>query len=144
MLVETLLDCESGQWNSSAMKNSFLPHEAMTILSISISQNLPNDAWVWAWTKKGIFTVKSAYLVAHEWLSEGRSLGTGGEESNRQKKKEFWTTIWGLKCPSKVRHFLWQVCKNILPTNLCLWLRKVSKDDRCGLCGLVESSGHAL
>ena len=94
--------------------------------------------------KKCIFTVKSAYHVAHGWLTEGRSLGAGGEESNMQKKKEFWTTIWGLKCPHKVRHFLWQACKNILPTNHCLWLRKVSKEDRCGLCGLVESSGHAL
>ena len=144
VLVETILDCELGQWNSSAVRNSFLPHEASTILSISISQNLPEDAWVWAWTKKGIFTVKSAYHVAHGWLSERRSLGTGGEESNRQKKKKFWTSIWSLKCPGKVRHFLWKVCKNILPTNLSLWLRKVSKDKRCGLCGLAESSGHAL
>ena len=74
----------------------FLPHEASTILSIPISQNLLDDAWVWAWTKKGIFSVKSAYHVALGWLSEGRSLGTGGEESNRQKKKKFWTSIWSL------------------------------------------------
>ena len=96
VLVETLLDCELGQSNSSAVRNSFLPHEASTILSIPISQNLPEDAWVWAWTKKGIFSVKSAYHVALGWLSEGRSLGTGGEESNRQKKKKFWTSIWSL------------------------------------------------
>ena len=61
-----------------------------------------------------------------------------------QKKKEFWTTIWGLKCSSKVKHFLWRACKNILPTNYCLRLRKVFKEDGCGLCGLVEYSGHAL
>ena len=116
----------------------------MTILSIPISQNLPDDSLVWAWTKKGIFTVKSAYHVAHGWLAEGRGSGVGGEESNMNKKKEFWTTIWGLKCPSKVKNFLWRACKNILPTNYCLWLRKVSKEDGCRLCGLVESSGHAL
>ena len=88
--------------------------------------------------------VKSAYHVAHRWLVEGRGTGAGGEESNMNKKKEFWKTIWGLKCPSKVRHFLWRASKNILPTNYCLWLRKVSKGDGCRLCGLVESSGHAL
>ena len=60
------------------------------------------------------------------------------------KKKEFWKAIWGLKCPSKVRHFMWRACKNILPTNYCLCLRKVSKGDKCRLCGMVESSGHAL
>ena len=64
------------------MRNSFLPYEAMTILSIPISQNLPDDSLVWAWTKKCIFTVKSAYHVAHRWLTKGRSLGAGGEESN--------------------------------------------------------------
>ena len=129
------------------VRNSFLPHEAMTILSILISQNLPDDSLVWAWTKKGIFTVKSAYHVAHGWLAEGRGLGAGGEESNMNKKKEFWTTIWGLKCPSKVKNFLWRACKNILPTNYCLWLRKVSKEMGVGcvdwlnprvmLCGIA-------
>ena len=39
---------------------------------------------------------------------------------------------------------MWRACKNILPTNLCLCLRKVSDVDECGLCGMVESSGHAL
>ena len=59
-------------------------------------------------------------------------------------KKEFWKAIWGLKCPSKVRHFMWRACKNILPTNLCLCIRKVSIGDECGLCRMVKSSGHAL
>ena len=81
-LVETLLGRDLGWWNTSAVRNSFLPHEAMTILSIPISQNLPDDSLVWAWTKKGIFTIKSAYHVAHGWLIEGRGLGAGGEESN--------------------------------------------------------------
>ena len=39
---------------------------------------------------------------------------------------------------------MWRASKNILPTNFCLCLWKVSKGDGCGLCGLVESSGHAL
>ena len=39
---------------------------------------------------------------------------------------------------------MWRACKNILPTNLCLCLRKVSDVDECGLWGMVESSGHAL
>ena len=143
-LVESLLNREIGGWNTSVVKNCFLPHEAEAILSIPISNCLPDDALVWAWNKKGNFTVKSAYHVAHEWLMDGRSKGAGCEGSNPNKKKDFWKTIWGLKCPSKVKHFMWRACKNILPTNYCLCLRKVSKGDECGLCGLVESSGHAL
>ena len=39
---------------------------------------------------------------------------------------------------------MWRACKNILPTNYCLSLRKVTMADECVLCGKVESSGHAL
>ena len=143
-LVKSLLDRVFGGWNTSIVKNCFLPHEAEAILSIPISQSLPDDALVWAWTKKGIFSVKSAYHVAHEWLVEGRGKGVGCEGSNLHKKKEFWKAIWGLKCPSKARNFMWRACKNILLTNLCLCIRKVSNGDECGLRGMVESSGHAL
>ena len=62
------------------MKNNFLPHEVEAILSIPISQSLPDDALVRVWTKKGIFTVKSAYHVAHGWLVEGKGKGAESEE----------------------------------------------------------------
>ena len=39
---------------------------------------------------------------------------------------------------------MWKACKNILPTNYCLSLRKVTMADECVLCGKVESSRHAL
>ena len=79
-LVETLLDREFGRRNTNVVKNSFLPHEVEAILSIPISQSLPDDALVWVWTKKGIFTVQSAYHVAHGWLVEGRGRGAESEE----------------------------------------------------------------
>ena len=96
-LVEILLDREFRRWNTSVVKNSFLPHEAEAILSIPISQSLSDDALVWAWTKKGNFTVKSVYHVAHGWLVEGRGRGARSGESNLNKKKELWKAIWGLK-----------------------------------------------
>ena len=79
-LVETLLDREFRRWNTNVVKNSFLPHEVEAILSIPISQSLPDDALVRVWTKKGIFTVKSAYHVAHGWLVEGKGRGAESEE----------------------------------------------------------------
>ena len=134
--MENLLDQEFGRWNTSVVKNCFLPHEVEAILSIPISQSMLDDALVWAWTKQGNFTVKSAYHVAHGWLVEGKGKGAGSEESNLNKKKEFWKAIWGLKCPSKVRHFMWRACKNILPINYCLCLRKVSKGMSVGCMGM--------
>ena len=120
-LVEYFIDRETGGWDTSAVKNVFLPFEVEAILSIPISPSLPKDALIWAWTKKGDFMVKSAYQVALKWLAEDRGREAGGEELNVRRKKEFWTAIWGLNCPNKVKMFMWRACKNILPTNYCLW-----------------------
>ena len=87
---------------------------------------------------------QSAYQVALQWLAEDRGRGAGGEVLNGRRKKEFWSAIWGLNCPNKVKMFMWRACKNILPTNHCLWRRKVSTEDDCVFCGMSESSGHAL
>ena len=48
------------------------------------------------------------------------------------------------RAESKIKQFMWRACKNILPTNYCLKLRKIPIEDAYGVCGLVESSGHAL
>ena len=58
--------------------------------------------------------------------------------------REFWNFIWKLECPNKVKQSFWKACKNILPTNSTLVSRKITRDDSCGLCGLCETSGHAL
>ena len=55
-----------------------------------------------------------------------------------------WKLVWSLKCPNKVKHFLWRACKNVLPTKHCLKYRKVILEDNCDLCGEYESSGHIL
>ena len=64
--------------------------------------------------------------------------------SDQKKRGEFWDFIWQLNCPSKVKQFMWRACKNILPTNYCLKLKKIPLEDVCGVCGKVESSGHVL
>ena len=55
-----------------------------------------------------------------------------------------WKLVWSLKCPNKVKHFLWRACKNALPTKQCLVHRKVIEEDKCDFCGECESSGHIL
>ena len=143
-MVDSLLDREGGGWNKNLVCSVFLPYEAETILSIPISHTFPEDAITWAWTQNGRFTVSSGYKVACSWLKEQRGSTDGGEASNPKKWNEFWKFIWSLHCPSKVKHFMWRACKNILPTNYGLKLKRIPVEDVCGVCGKVESSGHAL
>ena len=39
---------------------------------------------------------------------------------------------------------VWRACKNTLPTKLRLKARGIGKDGGCNMCGVDESSGHAL
>ena len=52
--------------------------------------------------------------------------------------------VWQLQCPSKIKHFLWRACKNILPTKNRLINRGVGQEDGCNLCGYSETFGHIL
>ncbi|XP_075669695.1 uncharacterized protein LOC142639391 [Castanea sativa] len=75
---------------------------------------------------------------------EGNHKADRGCTSNSGKLRELWRSIWGIQCQNRVKHFLWRACKNILPTNYNLKLRKVAIEDKCALCGKSESSGHIL
>ena len=142
--VEQLIDRENGSWDAVLVRSNFLAHEAEVILGIPLSPTLPEDSLVWAWTKKGSFTVKSAYGVAFNFLKEGKKQNDKEGSSYRTKTREFRKFIWQLECPNKVKQFFWKALKNILPTNSWLASRKITKDDSCGLCGLCETSGHIL
>ena len=124
-MVDSLLDRERGGWDKNLVCSVFLPYEVDNILSIPISHTFPEDALAWAWTKNGIFTVSSGYKVACSWLKEQKGTADGGEASNPKKRNEFWNFIWSLNCLSKVKHFMWRACKNILPINLDLKLKKI-------------------
>ena len=115
---------------------------------------MPEDSLIWAWSKNGELTVRSAYKVALKVLKEGRLPNDRGECSDKGKMAGLWKLVWQLKCPNKIKLFLWRACKNILPTNLSLVSRKVGSDITvvfvenvnlpvilCGIVGLRHRSG---
>ena len=143
-LVASLINSETGSWDISLVKENFIPHDVEAILSIPISPHLPDDSQIWTGTLNEKFTVRSAYHVAHKWLAEELNKVDGGSASNSKKMSELWGSIWGLQCQNRVKQFLWRACKNILPTNYNLKLRKVAIEDKCAVCGNPKSSGHVL
>ena len=82
--------------------------------------------------------------MAQKVLKEDLSRGEGGSSSDNSGMKAIWKIVWRLNCPSKIKHLLWRACKNILPTKLRLKAQGIDVDEKCDICGNVESSRHAL
>ena len=84
--------------------------------------------------------MKSGYKFLCEFLTP---------DSNRSQTsdsmKSFWKSIWKLKVPGKIKHFLWKACTNSLPTKENLLKRKILQESGCPRCsGSSEFVVHAL
>jgi len=60
--------------------------------------------------------VKSAYYIAMRVVE----VNGNGESTAKHNQAPFWKRIWQLNVPPKVQIFVWQACRNGLPTMLNL------------------------
>ena len=96
---------------------------------------------LWKATKRGIFTVKSAY----DMLEAEKQRSKTGECSYMAKLRWLWRKNWKLAVPGKVKHFLWRAYHESLPTNQQLHRRKIRANPLCSIYALAkESTHHAL
>ena len=112
-----------------------------TILKIPLSHNLPEDKLIWIGNKKGEFSVKSAYHIAHNMIESA----VEGECSARDPNRLLWRKLWHLNLPAKIKIFAWRACENGLPTYDNISKRGISCNTACPNCGLEpEDINHAL
>lgn len=124
-LVCDLIDREKACWKTEANDALFLPHEAEEIKKIPFSTYLLADKQIWACSPNGLFIVCSAYWVAQA-MSKSRNFNSSSDEG---KNRQFWTKIWKIQVPHKIRHFTWRACRDLLPIKFNLMRRKVLQDD---------------
>lgn len=60
-----------GQWKREIIESCFNTEEARTILSIPLSQFGCPDHRIWHYTRNGIYSMKTGYLVAQEMNRNG-------------------------------------------------------------------------
>ena len=90
--------------------------------------------------KDGVYSLKSGYKGLRDEARREEALG-----SNSMTKTGFWSSIWKLQVPGKVKHFLWEACLNSLPTKQSLMKRMVPSDPVCHLCRTcTKDTMHAL
>lgn len=105
-----------------------------------ISQVNRADKLVWQFTKNGFHLVRSAFYL-HQQLKGSNRCNNSKGDTNRH----IWNIIWKLNILNGIKVFIWQACKDTLPTLKNLASKKVSKTTLCPICGLVEGIvGHTL
>lgn len=91
--------------------------------------------------------MKSAYHVLED-VVEQRKQTQQGETSRLGagvSKDDLWKKIWRLKCPPRIKQFIWQVAYNSLAFKLNIKRRHIDLDTRCPVCWrLDEDGGHCF
>uniref|UniRef100_A0A2N9F204 Reverse transcriptase domain-containing protein n=1 Tax=Fagus sylvatica TaxID=28930 RepID=A0A2N9F204_FAGSY len=138
--VAHLIDHQSRTWKEGLIRETFLPHDATTIMGIPLSSHPQSDCLVWGGTRNGRYAVRSGYhLLIHE-----RAQADPGP-SDTTAMTNLWHSIWSLQVPPKTRHFLWRACHESLPTRRNLHHRHIIDDPTCENCSnQVETTLHAL
>lgn len=88
----------------------------------------------------GSYSIKTSYKILCK-----ENVHAGNASLNSSLLKSFWSILWKLKVPMKVKHFLWRACNDSLPTKFNLCKRKIVQDSTCSLCQWEpETIFHAL
>jgi hypothetical protein len=138
--VDSLINFHSMSWNVPLLQEVFLPRDVELITQIPLSVRRPRDTLIWSGTKKGIFTVKSAYYM----LLHQSSAGEAGSSSSRELSM-FWKNLWSTQVAPKVKLFAWRACRNIVPTKTKLFEKGLTATSSCSWCmEEAETIDHVL
>ncbi|KAJ1427655.1 Reverse transcriptase zinc-binding domain [Sesbania bispinosa] len=122
--------------------NELFPREiAQKIVQTPLRWEGDDDIFYWPHDRTGNYSVRSAYFVGR---SE-RELSVTNQASHNQVDKEIWKWIWRVKCPQKIKLFLWRACTSSLPVLFNLHRRSITELPDCPICGLEpETTEHAF
>lgn len=122
------IDVHSKKWNAALVSQVFTHDLAADILNTPLYDQVPVDNMVWKAERNGIYSVRNAYRLCVEELVDTSHLRRPG----------YWSGIWRLKVPPKVRNFVWRVCRGVLPTRVRLQDKGVQCPTNCVSC----ADGH--
>ena len=91
-------------------------------------------------TPSGEYSTSSAYKLLAASASTSHA-----SSSNQATQRSFWKGIWKMQVPNKIKHFVWRVCNDALPTKCNLQRRHITDSDLCEFCkDAPEDALHAL
>lgn len=104
----------AGEWNKDLLNLCFQAPDVEIILQIPLSTRVSReDRIIWHYDKWGQYTVKSGYTLAKKQIDEAENRVRGESSSN---SPDWSVNIWKLHIPEKIKHFIWRVYNDSLPT----------------------------
>lgn len=123
-ILVSLIDHSYGCWDQNVINHYFDHSTTQLILATPLFRQVEEDQLIWKAEKNGHYSVKSAYRLCMEEIADNSFLHRPG----------YWTGIWKLKAPPKVKNLIWRICRGCLPTRARLLDRCVNCTSMCALC----------
>ncbi|XP_019101856.1 PREDICTED: uncharacterized protein LOC109133305 [Camelina sativa] len=137
--VSNLITRSSNTWDMAQLMATFVPEDVAIISAIPLRLPDKPDFLGWHFTTSGRYSVKSGYHVLRSNTSATEPTVFGPDIAPLR------AFVWKIRCPPKLRHFLWQVFSGCVAVTANLRKRGISGDAMCGLCGLQEETiNHTL
>ena len=133
--MDSLIDETSRTWNSQVIRTLVDPNDAQIIESIPLSRFRTADRDGWHFTMNGRYTVKSGYEVERVYPDKVRPPPEYGPSVSLLKAQ-----CWKVRCPPKLKHFLWQLVTGCIAVKKNLRSRGIQGDTICARCGAPEES----
>jgi len=129
--INSLMNLYDKSWNEQVVRQVFSADIASKILHTPLISQVEEDRIVWKGERHRRYSVRSAYRLCVTELIDSSYLWHPG----------YWSGIWNLKVPSKVKNLLWHMYRGCLPTRVRLLDKGVVCPTTCVSC---ESSHEDL
>ncbi|CAG7906352.1 unnamed protein product, partial [Brassica rapa] len=140
LTISDLLLPNSSAWDAALVRRTFTDHDAEIILRLKPNR-MQEDGYKWGFTKDGIYTSRSGYRFVDSLPEEDGSIST----SLPPLEKYLWKSLWKIRAPPKIKHFLWKALSGALAVMERLRSRGIQVDSACKVCnGGIESICHLL
>jgi len=122
--VNSLMNLNDKSWNEQVIRQVFSVDIADKILHTPLIAPVEDDRIIWKAERHGRYSVRSAYRLCVTDLIDSSYLWRPG----------YWSGIWNLKVPPKVKNLIWRMCRGYLPTRVRLLDKGVACPTNCASC----------
>lgn len=126
------------EWDVEIVSARFNPYVAGEILKISLPAAGVCDSVFWRYDVKGQYTVRDVCRLQSGLFSTP-------EHQSTHPNEVWWSFLWSLSIPPKIRIFWWSISHDCIMTNQNLSRYHVPVNESCSLCNFpMDSTFHAL